>query len=73
MRMNKVSMPRDPEGVFKVYCLTKYNDVNGKGKIKQICIHTEYWVSYEDARIVLDKLREYNPDLELRSTFTIND
>ena len=66
-------MPRDPEGVFKVYCLTKHNDANGKGKIKQICIHTEYWISYEDALRVLAKLKEYNDNLELRSTFTIND
>jgi len=71
--MNKVAMPRDPEGVFKVYGVTVFKDSSHNDLVKQICIHTQYWVSYEEAMIVLAKLKEYNASLNLRSTFTIND
>ena len=66
--MNKVLLP---EGTFKVYCLTMYKDMSGKSMVKQTCIHTQYWVNYGEASIALGKLKENNPALELRSTFTL--
>jgi len=71
--MNKVSMPIEPQGTFKVYAVMPYKDSNHNDLVKQICIHTQYWVSYEDALRVLAKLREYNNNLQLRSTYTIDD
>lgn len=67
--MNKVSLP---EGVFKVNCLTMYKDLNQKNVAKQTCIHTQYWVNYGEAMMALGKLKENNPSLELRSTFTLS-
>ena len=66
-------MSKDPQGVFKVHSVIMYKDLNDKVKAKQVCIHTQYWVSYDEANQIYLKLKELNPNLELRSTFTIND
>jgi len=69
--MNKVSMPMEPQGLFKVFLRVNYRDLNGNDVAKKVCVNTVYSIDYEGALKMYKSFEELNPDLYLHYTFTI--
>jgi hypothetical protein len=69
--MNKVSMPMEPQGLFKVFLRVNYRDLNGNDVAKKVCVNTVYSIDYEGALKMYKSFEELNPDQYLHYTFTI--
>ena len=69
--MNKVLLPRLPNGQLKVMQRVNHKDLNGNDVSKKVCIHTVYCLDYEDALKMYKSFEELNPDVYLYYTFTV--